>query len=180
MPATSPSARPRALALVAALALAAPACADDGDDADASGLIGDCDRPNSTAVATRQLYLAEYGCGELAVGDPRLVTDAAAWGPVRDELAACAGAATGAEPDFAAEYVALMPLTTPMTCGYTFEQLIARAGTGGPYLELEVTDRSAGCEGACAAVGAFVLAVAVPRDAGEAPTFCRRVDPGCP
>jgi len=158
-------------------------------DAAAPGvsLLGACDRPTELAPAGRVVLAGQWRCAPTIPWNGTVVEDAATWETARAELVACAdvraaeAAVIDPEPvDFATERVVVLGVADGSTCGYTFHRVVSEVGAYAPYVELEVTNRSAGCEIVCAMAGGMFVAVALPRGDGAAPTLCRRVHHGCP
>ena len=170
------------LSICALGAVAALGCADDGATAqDATTLLGDCQRPSGAEVAHRVIFSERFRCSPPATPTEAVVTDATSWDVMAAEIANCSSPSTAADPvDFDTEYVVVLGTMAFQTCGFDDDGVTVLAGDGGPWVELAVTDRSAGCLAACASGGGYVVAVALPRSAGESPSLCRRVNPGCP
>lgn len=153
----------------------------DATEADPATLLGDCQRPSGAEQAHRVVFSERYGCPPPGVPQATVVTDEAAWVAMADHLSGCSTGGTTVDPvDLATEYVIVLGASAFQTCGFDFDGVVVRHGDDGPYAELEVTDRSGGCDIQCAMGGGYVVAIAVPRTAGESPTLCRRVNPGCP
>lgn len=195
-------------ALVAFAAVACLGCSDGGDaatDADTAAgdtaasvdtsdtaapadtataaptLLGDCERPDGAAVNHRVILSERFRCSPPATPTEAVVTDAANWDAMAAGIADCTSPRAVADPvDFESEYVVVLGTMAFMTCGFDDDGVTVLAGDGGPWVELAVTDRSAGCPGQCASGDGYVVAVAIPRSAGESPSLCRRVNPGCP
>jgi len=140
-----------------------------------------CDRPNSATVDHRVVLRGTYRCSPPSTPNDVVLTQEADWSAMLDGLSDCISPPASAESvDFDSKYVVVLGTHDFMTCGYDYHAVVALSGDTGPYVELEVTDRSAGCPGACASGMGYVVAVALPRDAGPVPRTCIWVHPGCP
>jgi len=159
-------------------------CGDGAGDGPAEGagvtLLGDCERPEGEAFEGRVLFAGTFGgCQTDRVPEALTVVDEDGWEALRADVVHCAEAPP--EPlDLTAEYAVAVGVAVGSTCGLEHPRLTLVRDAPGPWVELALTDRSAGCPIVCPAVGSWVTIVAVPRDAGEPPRLCRRVDHGCP
>ncbi|TNF25199.1 MAG: hypothetical protein EP329_23560 [Deltaproteobacteria bacterium] len=190
--------------LGATLALALVACTDGGsavddatDTAHAADVADDtatdtataedtvapnpCPRPDTAAVDHRVVLRGTFKCSPPATPAEVVLTSADDWSAMVSGLSDCISPAPTVDSvDFDSEYVLVLGTHDFMTCGYDYGSVTTLSGARGPYVELQVTDRSAGCDAACASGMGYVVAVALPRAAGEAPTSCIWVHPGCP
>jgi len=140
--------------------------------------LGDCREPaGAVPSGVRVVYEGRFGC-YMPSGE-EVVTAAARWTAVAESLASCGGS----EPDpvdLDVEYVVVLGHGAGNTCGYELDRIVVRSDEGGPFVSVDMTDRSRGCETACTMVGGLVVALAIPKRLGESPTLCRRIHPGCP
>lgn len=151
-------------------------------DDKAGYVLGDCERPMSEAITPRVIFSGNSNCGASVDYSERVVQDADTWAPIEAYLIDC----YAAEPDivlpaldFASEQVVVLGVESFQTCQVVLDEIVVLSGSTGPYVEIHVTDLSLGCETACAARFAYLVAIALPKALGT-PTLCRRVDPGCP
>lgn len=145
-------------------------------------LLGSCQPAEGDAVDARVVFEAEYRCAPPSTPEAKVLNDLATWTPVRDNLVECTdpNVSPPSEITFENEYLVVLGVNAYQTCGFHMNDISVLDASIGLYVEATFTDESAGCEVACTMGGAYVVAIAIPRAAGDQPTLCRKVLPGCP